>query len=179
MHIRWIFFYFFLCSFFLFLFFNKHVSQTGEVRVKQATFRCACCRRILPRDSRVKNQRYCGAKACQRARKSKWQREKLELDPDDRANKRESQRVWQGRNSSYWQQYRKKNPDYCEHNRQLQRARDRARRCMAATETNLAKMDTLGRIFHNTSMTYFISASQGNLAKMDAIPVKIIPITPG
>lgn len=52
--------------------------------MKQATFRCACCKRILPRDPRVKNQRYWGAKACQRARKSKWQREKLELDSDHR-----------------------------------------------------------------------------------------------
>ena len=179
MHIRWIFFYFSLCSFFLFLYFNTHVPQTVEVRVKQATFRCACCKRILPRDPRVKNQRYCGAKACQRARKSKWQRQKLELDPDHRANKRESQRVWQDKNPSYWQQYRNKNPYYCERNRQLQRARDRARHRTAATETDLAKMDTLECIFHDNSMTYFISASQGNLAKMDAIPVKIIPITPG
>jgi hypothetical protein len=145
--------------------------------VKQATFRCACCKRILPRDPRVKNQRYCGAKACQRARKSKWQREKLELDPEHRANKRESQRVWQGKNPSYWQQYRSKNQDYCQRNRQRQQARDRHR--TAAAEADLAKMDTLERIFHDTSRTYFISASPGNLAKMDAIPVKIIPITPG
>ncbi len=147
--------------------------------MKQATFRCACCRRILPRDSRVKNQRYCGVKACQRARKRKWQREKLEMDPDHRANKRESQRAWQSKNPIYRQKYRGKNPDYCERNRQLQQVRDRAKRQAATAEVHLAKMDTLEHILNDTSMTYFISASLGNLAKMDALPVKIIPITPG
>ena len=148
--------------------------------MKQATFRCACCRRILPRDSRVKNQRYCGARACQRARKRKWQREKLETDPDYRANKRESQLTWQRKNPTYWQEYRRKNPDYSECNRQLQQVRNRTKRqAAAAEEFRLAKMDTLNRIFDDTSMTYFISASLGNLAKMDALQVKIIPITPG
>ncbi len=147
--------------------------------MKQATFRCACCRRILPRDSRVKSQRYCGAKDCQRARKRTWQREKLEIDPDHRANKRDSQRAWQRKNPTYWQEYRSKSPSYCKRNRQLQRARDRKRCRVPATQLHLAKMDTLEGIFNDTSMTYFISANPVNLAKMDAIQVKITPFTPG
>ena len=177
MYIRWIFFYFFLCSFFVFLLFGKHVSQHMEVQMKRATFRCACCRRILPRNSKVKNQRYCGDKACQRARKRKWQREKLEADPDHRANKRESQRAWQNKNPTYWQEYRRRNPDSGGRNRRLQRLRDRTKRQGAGND--LAKKDTSTRLFNDTSIIYYISSNMGNLAKMDALPVKIITITAG
>jgi len=45
------------------------------------------------------------------------------------------------------------------------------------TKEHLAKMDTLERIMNGTSTTYYISANQGNLAKMDALAVNIIPIT--
>jgi len=178
MHIRWIFFYFFLCSFFLFLLFGKHVSQYVEVPMKRATFRCACCRRILPRNSKVKNQRYCGDKACQRARKRKWQREKLETDPDHRANKRASQQAWKNKNPTYWKEYRRKNSASNERNRQLQRVRDRAK-CRGAARDDLAKTDTSMPFFNDTSAIYYISTDMGNLAKMDALPVKIIQITAG
>jgi hypothetical protein len=38
-------------------------------------------------------------------------------------------------------------------------------------------MDTLESLLNDTSMTYFISADSGNLAKMDALAVKIVPTT--
>jgi len=146
------------------------------VRVEQVTFRCACCRRIVRRNSRVKNQRYCGARDCQQARKNAWQREKQQTDPDYRSNKRESQKTWQQGNRTYWRQYRSRNLEYSERNRQLQQERDR-KRCQAPDD-RLAKMDTLSRYFNDTTTTYYIYGG-GNLAKKDALPVKIIPITPG
>lgn len=146
--------------------------------MKRATFRCACCRQILPRNPKVKNQRYCGDKDCQRARKRKWQREKLEADPDYRANKRESQRVWQRKNPDYWQKYRQRNPASVERNRQLQGIRDGAKRRVVPRD-DLAKMDTLTPFFNDASAIYYISSSVGGLAKMDALPVKIIQITAG
>lgn len=54
--------------------------------MKQITFRCVCCRRIRPVNPRVKDQEYCGIKSCQQARKNKWQREKLQTDPDYEAD---------------------------------------------------------------------------------------------
>jgi len=145
--------------------------------VKKSTFRCACCRRILPRNPRIKEQEYCGAKLCQRARKSKWQREKQQTDPDYRANRRESQRAWRKKNPLYWRRYRHKNHDYCKRNRELQRVRDKAEHRKTVADENLAKMDALERILNHTSTTYLISANRGNLAKMDALSVKIIPVT--
>ncbi|TFG37875.1 MAG: hypothetical protein E4H46_00875 [Desulfobacterales bacterium] len=36
------------------------------------TLICFSCRRVMPANPRVKNQRYCGKDVCQRERKRKW-----------------------------------------------------------------------------------------------------------
>ncbi|MBL4901292.1 MAG: hypothetical protein JKY62_01405 [Desulfocapsa sp.] len=98
----------------------------------------------MPRNPRARNQRYCGAKPCQQARKNKWQRNKQQVDSDHRINKEESQRAWRQQNPDYWKLYRERNPEYCERNRQLQRKRDLKRhhkKLSAANESNLAKKD--------------------------------------
>src|SRR2546425_5475323 len=46
------------------------------------TIRCAHCRCLVLPNPRVKTQRFCSNKACQRARKAQWQRTKLATDPD-------------------------------------------------------------------------------------------------
>ena len=38
------------------------------------------CGRLFDPNFRVKNQRYCGGQACQRARKQEWQKQKLAVD---------------------------------------------------------------------------------------------------
>ena len=143
--------------------------------MEQVTFRCTCCKRIVRRNPRLKKQRYCGAKACQQARKTKWQREKQQVDHDYRINKKESHQAWQKINPTYWRQYRSRNPEYRERNRQLQQARDRKK--PQETAGHLAKMDALSQYFNDTTRTYYIYAGGENLAKMDALSVKIIPIT--
>ncbi len=112
--------------------------------MKQLTFRCFCCRRIVPRNPRARNQRYCGAKPCQQARKNKWQRNKQDLDSDHRVNKEESQRAWRQKNPGYWKLYRQKHPEYCERNRLLQQKRDLKRRFKnnpSGNMSDLAKKD--------------------------------------
>lgn len=143
--------------------------------MNRITFRCTCCRRVVPRNPRVKDQRYCGATKCQRVRKTKWQREKMSTDPDYRANQQQSQTIWQQRNPDYWRRYRLRNRDYCLRNRQLQRARDKA----SPDRRNLAKMDTLNSILNDTTTTYLLSPEPDNFVKMDALEVKIIPVSPG
>jgi len=98
----------------------------------------------MPRNPRARNQRYCGARPCQQARKNKWQRNKQQADSDHRINKEESQRAWRQQNPGYWKLYRERNPEYCERNRQLQRKRDLKRHyknLSAANESDLAKKD--------------------------------------
>lgn len=98
---------------------------------------CAHCACLFSPNPRVKDQRYCANKACQRARKRLWQKKKLTRDPEYKQNQQDSKERWRKQNPGYWKNYRLKNPAYADRNRQLQRARD-SRTCPQA---NLAKMD--------------------------------------
>ena len=139
------------------------------------TIRCAHGRcRLLP-DPRVKHQRCCSAKPCQRARKAQWQRIKLATDPDYQANQRDSQRSWQQPHPKYWQQYRHQHAAYRARNRLLQQHRDRKRRAQP-----LAKMDVIEPVTSmQPGMYHLIPAVGEHLAKMDVLSQKchVIPIT--
>jgi hypothetical protein len=52
-----------------------------EEEAMRGRIRCAHCSCLFFPDPRVKNQRYCSSKECQRARKRLWQKEKLAHDP--------------------------------------------------------------------------------------------------
>jgi len=92
---------------------------------------------------RNKTQTYCSAPKCQRARKAKWQRDKLASDPDYRADQKLAKQKWARSRPDYWTEYRKKNPDKANRNRTLQKVRDRKRRNNAFDSKTaiLAKMD--------------------------------------
>ena len=40
--------------------------------------KCVNCRRMVPANPRVKNQKYCNRKACRRAGKNKWKQSKID-----------------------------------------------------------------------------------------------------
>jgi hypothetical protein len=113
--------------------------------------RCAnpLCRRLFHPNPRVKNQRYCDKKGCQRARRARWQRHKMRDDPDYRDDHRDGQHAWMERNRDYWRGYRSRHPDYVKRNRLLQKERDRSRR-------DLANMNSV-------SQRYFLIPSASNL----------------
>ncbi len=55
------------------------------------------------------DQRYCGARECQKARKNTWRREKYAQDSDYRANQRDSTNAWlgeRGGSAAYHRAYR-------------------------------------------------------------------------
>lgn len=133
--------------------------------------RCVHCGRLVPADSRVKNQRYCGARECQRARKAKWQRDKMAADPDYRANQRAAQRKWIEKRPDYWQKYRERNPRYLKRNRLMQRKRDLERR-----HVDLAKMDASKAPSGLALGEYYLWP---RLANMDASPQKVLLIPTG
>lgn len=96
---------------------------------------CACCGQPFEPRPQVPNQSYCSDPACQRARRQRWQRDKMQADPDYRDNQMRNQRAWLERHPEYWRHYRDLNPEYAERNRAHQRARDEPRQ-----EMSLAKM---------------------------------------
>lgn len=130
--------------------------------------KCVHCGRYVVANPRVKNQRYCSDRKCQKARKAKWQREKLASDPDYRANQEDARCRWRRSNRDYWRKYREANPGYKERNRQLQRKRDIERRY-----GDLANMDALkpGPVLEFGA--YYLCS---HLANMDASSQKVILI---
>lgn len=130
------------------------------------TIACAHCGRLFPPNPRVKNQRYCGEKNCQRARKREWQKEKLRTDPDYKDNQRRLQAEWHQNHPGYYREYRRERVAYCERNRLLQRCRNARRRL-------IAKMDELKPAPINKAGVFYVLPL---VAKMDASAQKVVLI---
>lgn len=135
---------------------------------------CHCGRYFIP-DPRQKNPRYCREKACQRARKAAWQREKMESDPAYRANQKQSQADWQSRNADYWKRYRATHPEQAERNRDLQKVRNKRRHSQGGVKMDalvIAKMDASRSA--KSSVGLWLPGSfwlVPMIAKMDALKV--------
>lgn len=132
---------------------------------------CVCCGHSFEPRPQVPNQSYCSSPVCQRARRQRWQRDKLQTDPDYRENQQRSQRAWFERHPEYWRHYRDINPEYVEHNRARQRIRDQPRQ-----EADLAKMDASASLGLLPGL-YLISLVQGMIADLDGgVIVEITPV---
>ena len=73
---------------------------------KLMTRTCANCGTTFQPRPQVPNQAYCSSPECQRARKQRWQQDKIRTDPDYRESQRDAQRAWLARNPGYWANYR-------------------------------------------------------------------------
>jgi hypothetical protein len=135
---------------------------------------CVFCTKRLITNPRLKNQQYCNSPECRRARKRKWQREKLARDIAYRDNQAAAQKAWCSRNKGYWKEYRRRNPTYTERNRLKQRERNRCRRSV------IAKMDASEMKNTISSGRYrLVPISNGVIAKMDALIVEIDVVSRG
>lgn len=147
--------------------------------------RCKHCQKLFTPCSHVPDQTYCSSRDCQRARKIKWQKEKLANDPDYRAAQKEAQERWVEKRPGYWKEYRKKNNRYTERNRAQQRERARNQRGAVHPDPNLsegsgvvAKMDASSvKNAVSRGRYLLVPVIDGEFAKMDASFVEIIGIT--
>jgi len=140
---------------------------------------CIFCGRSFDPYPTVPNQQCCSRPECQKARRRKWQKEKLATDEAYRANQADCQRAWRQRNPDYWRHYRKKHPVYTERNRQLQRQRNfRKRQSSGGDRSVIAKMDELTMRNDCLSGNYrLVPIDRSGIAKMDELIVKIHVIT--
>ena len=140
---------------------------------------CCHCGDYFPPSPRHRNQRFCKKPKCQRARKAEWQRNKMDSDPEYRANQRQSHQEWLRANPTYWQDYRRRNPKKAERNRLLQAIRNR-RRCKSQ-EVNaredpalIAKMDaSRPSNFRPFGQFWLVPV----IAKMDALKIYLHQLT--
>ena len=133
------------------------------------TNQCVHCGRPFEPNPRVKNQRYCSHKDCQRARKRTWQKEKLVSDPDYQANQRDCQKQWHQRHPGYYKEYRERHPRSKERNRLLQRYRNSRRRPPRV----IATMDAFSAAQTQHPAVYYLLPV---IATMDALAQKVIII---
>ena len=139
-------------------------------RKPMTTKRCACCGQPFQPRPQVPSQAYCSMPECQRARKRRWQQDKLLNDHDYRGNQRDAQRAWLERHPDYWRNYRNAHPEYVERNRDQQRAG------ASGNNTSLAKMDvcsstSLAPGLYRISLASGIGESNGGTLIVEITPV--------
>ena len=101
-----------------------------------STKQCECCGTSFTPRAQVPDQAYCSRPQCQRERRQRWNREKLQTDPDYVDNKRRAQRAWLDHNPNYWRDYRAKNPKSTDTSRGSLRKKD-----TLSTDGAVAKRD--------------------------------------
>lgn len=138
------------------------------MQIQETENRCAACNRPFKTRSQCPRQAYCARNECQRERRRRWQRAKRLSDPDYKYNQRNAQRAWSRRNQTYWREYRRTHPQYCERNRQQQRARSCSRNGIVFLQ--LASAHFSGAL---PPGTYRIVALRGRIAKMDLSDAEI------
>lgn len=137
---------------------------------------CANCRKIFTPRPGVRNQQYCSNPACQKARKKKWQKDKLTTDDAYKEHQAKAQKEWCSKNKGYWREYRRRNPEYTERNRKKQRQRNLLRRL----KPEIAKMDEQKTKNAITPGRYLLKPVYNKkIAKMDALIVEIGVISAG
>ena len=151
--------------------------------MKKLMRRCRHCGCLFEVCNKVKKHGYCNKKKCLRARKRKWQKQKIKNDETYRKDQKEAQEVWLNNNTDYWKDYRRKNLKYTERNRKKQRKRNQIQRAKSATEPILkpiAKMDALTLENKIISGKYeLVPVGPDMIAKMDALIVEINTISQG
>lgn len=142
--------------------------------------RCKRCRQIFL-VIRNPGQHYCSQPDCQRARTNQWRKNVRHNDPDYRSNQSQANQRWQACHPDYWKQYRTSHQEYVRRNREKQRVRDgRAKIETQAQVPHLAKSDALlQKTPINSGVYRLIPVLANNLAKSDALFVKIDLITTG
>jgi len=126
-------------------------------------------------------QLYCGSRACQQARKNKWEREKIKKDPDYRKHRKEIKAQWRETSPDdiYQRDYRKNHPEYERHNRELQKSRNFCVKvCQTEnTETNIVKTDALSSVVPILPGLYeiypYLTGLDKKIVKTDALIVEL------
>jgi hypothetical protein len=111
-------------------------------------FICHHCGKLILRNPRLKaNQKYCGSKACQQARKNCWEQDKLKREASYVVLRKSQKKRWRKNRPvhEYQREYREKHPLYAETNRkqQLLRNKNALKIALANKNQKIVKTDAL------------------------------------
>jgi hypothetical protein len=82
------------------------MEPAGSIGATMTQMVCVSCGREFRVRPQSPKQTFCSDPECQRERRRRWSRDKLESDQDYRANQLAAQQAWHARNPDYWQIYR-------------------------------------------------------------------------
>lgn len=132
---------------------------------------CACCGQPFVPRPQAPNQIYCALPDCQRARRQRWQREKMQNDSDYRENQSRNQRAWLDRHPEYWRNYRESKPERVERNTSRQRSRHDLQQ-----ENDLAKMDVSRAMTLRPGLYRIEQIPSGDVTNGEVWIVEITPL---
>jgi hypothetical protein len=141
-------------------------------RTTMETKRCAACGQEFEPNSHSPRQAYCPDAACQRARKRRWHKEKLQTDPDYVDNQARAQQAWCSRHADYWSNYRGKHPNYVEQNREKQHDRNAENRGKVIAKMDASNERNSAPDLHS-GLYQINSVPVSVIAKMDVWTVEI------
>lgn len=92
-------------------------------------FTCLHCGKLVPRNPRIKDQKYCSSRECQNARRCLTNKTRARRSSESRSLRRARNARWRDNFPShqYQKEYRGKHPQYVARNCQLQRERNKRR----------------------------------------------------
>jgi hypothetical protein len=91
------------------------------------TFSCLECGKTLPRNPRLKKQKYCSCSMCQNARRYATNKSRVKKSSESRRLRQERNKRWRDAYPAhkYQKRYRLDHPEYVKRNRDLQGERNR------------------------------------------------------
>lgn len=139
----------------------------------QRTFKCQGCGQEKPSEPRQKgNQKFCGEPVCQRVRKARWQKNKMQTDTTYHAQQLDCLQRWRKERplDRYQNQYLQTHAEYVAENRRKQSLRNRKRHVEAPSEM-IVKMDALSQVESDTYIMRPLTSEK--IVKMDAFVVEL------
>ena len=90
------------------------------------TITCLHCGREVPRNPRIKKQKFCPSRACQNARRNTTIKARAKKSSECRSLRKARNKRWRDNHPAheYQKEYRKNHPEYVKHNRELQKERN-------------------------------------------------------
>ena len=95
-----------------------------------STFICHHCGKLVPRNPRIKKQKFCSSRACQNTRRYTITKARVTKSSECRCLRRARNKRWRDNYPAheYQKEYRKEHPEYVNCNREGQRERNKKRK---------------------------------------------------
>ena len=95
-----------------------------------STFICHHCGKLVPRNPRIKKQKFCSSRACQNTRRYTITKARVTKSSECRCLRRARNKRWRDNYPAheYQKEYREKHPEYVKRNSELQKGRNKKRK---------------------------------------------------